>query len=267
MTLGRRDIAQRQYFDSKNRSADPHRRAFWHTGIGIWQLDDNGMGWDMPADKRISSDDSAKRVAEEMARLWMDAKRKGTTFPGDLRTAAWKPWRGCNELRNGRCEEIFKAIYIRARPGKPDSLNLRLVDKVTRFGGAVWRTCNWQGKTGTFPCLVVDPSRAEGKAGGWFSTFNNGSYYRDGSPTTPSPLTATMVVVPTDTVEYRFFLREHGHAVDIQAYRLLTRRRPQTITWKLERGICIEGNCGTATPFPNDLGPLRPSLPRRIMPK
>lgn len=222
----------------------------------------------MPADKRISSDHSAKRVAEEMARLWKDAKRKGVTNRADLRAAAWKHWRGCNELKKGKCETIFGVLYVPARSGKGDSLNISLVDKPTRLGGAVWKTCNWQGQNGTFPCLVVDPSRVEGKAGGWSSKDDKGSYDRDGNPKPPSPLTAIMVVVPTDTLEYRFWLSEHtGYPVDIQAFRSLTQRGSKPITWKMERGICIEGKCRPtmpkpSRPAPTTPGPNQPGRPR-----
>jgi hypothetical protein len=62
MTMGRSDTATNLY-ESNNKSSTPYRQAFWHQGVGMYQLDSTGVGKPYNAAQRVSSLTSSRVTA------------------------------------------------------------------------------------------------------------------------------------------------------------------------------------------------------------
>jgi hypothetical protein len=133
-------------------------RAFWHAGVGMWQLDDAGLGAFLSANQRINASTSAKKAADTMASLYCNAS--GTQ--AQRRAAAWGPWNACND---GSCEATYQHLYCAA---SNTVCNITTTTAVGNAGGMKVRTCRYEGDiTTNFTCWYVDIVNAQGATAGW----------------------------------------------------------------------------------------------------
>lgn len=229
MAVGRWDTGFANLYEGANPSTQ-YPRAFWHPGVGMWQLDDGGLGASMSMDARVNSLSSARKAAAEMKRLWNNSS--GTKAA--RRAAAWVPWTACND---NSCETIFNHIYNAAT----DSIAEVTSDpNVGRNGGMTAQTCSWTSGGATFTCWKWNPASAQGVTTSWQQDPNGATY-----PSGPTPLSTVTVIVPTSTYEYRFWLKELTiyTTQDIQAKRTMGSNSRNGLTWQRFRGICYEGDC------------------------
>ena len=131
-------------------------RAFWHPGVGQWQLDDSGLGiWDTAAE-RISTATSTDLVVDHLADRWCSPGSPPDAATGRYR--AWGPW-GCSQsTSNSSCvylSSLYTELYT---DGGMDRL---VRDPIDDLGGAVTRTCQ-MGDGSQLPCTYVDPALAQG---------------------------------------------------------------------------------------------------------
>lgn len=159
---------------SFNTLAD-QRRMFFHGGIGIWMLDDAGLGVSMPAHQRIYVPTAADKVARVMSSAYCNSSGTGA----QRRAVAFSSWFSCN---NSACETIFQDIYC----GTADTVcNVTTDSSVTRMGGMSERTCRYYGDATQFTCFFVHIADAEGATSVWKREPKDGAS-NGGSP---SPLT------------------------------------------------------------------------------
>lgn len=124
MTLGRADISKKLYSYDQNNSSNPYKRAFWHAGVGAWQLDPSGLGTNLHAEDAINTYSAANHVATYMASRWTTSS--GTK--AQRRANVWGAWFACS---GGACETIFQTIYN----SSTDTLTVTKDPSVGRYGG------------------------------------------------------------------------------------------------------------------------------------
>ena len=181
MTMGRADDDTDLYFGQQQDG--PLRRAFWHPGIGMWQLDDSGLGSDM-AKSRFNSRGSARRVADILADRYCTSQSLSYVYAY---------WYACG---NGSCATNYQELY----DASTDELrHLSTDDKVNRFGGSKRHRCSFPGSTTTFRCLFVNWYRAQGATSSW--TGN-----RDGTPPLAKPYYVFRTNGETHSYEWRVWL-------------------------------------------------------------
>jgi hypothetical protein len=154
MTLGRADTSTYLYYQNSVNGAN--RRAFWHAGVGIWQLDDSGLGTNI-GEGRFDAAASSAIVAAEVSRRYCSSKSFDT---------AVGPWAACKRTP-GICQQIYNTLL---------SLPLQNIDQdssTTSLGGAQSRTCIRAGAAGSFPCYYVNPANAQGYTGSWRGGADN----------------------------------------------------------------------------------------------
>lgn len=176
MTLSRGDI-DADLYSFANPNGDS-RRAFWHPGVGVWQIDDAGLALDSmrSANARINTFTAAGYVAAEMASRYCgasgsDAQRRATAF---------QPWFGCG-AGGSTCESLYSQHYC---AGTDTVCNITQDSGVGRAGGMSTRTCryNFDPNT-TFLCYYINPSLAQGYTASWVGPPTAGNW-----PNPPSPL-------------------------------------------------------------------------------
>ncbi|MCB1038317.1 MAG: VCBS repeat-containing protein [Acidimicrobiales bacterium] len=265
MTLSRYDEWNGVYATSDNRSAnyglyafrDPttaYKRAFWHTGIGIWQYDTAGAGAPFTAIERMDVADVAADVAAGMAARYCSPSPSvvghGAPFTDqERRYSAWWPWGyGCT-----LCEAAFQDLTSTS----PRFAALALVDGISTTGGAQQRSCTIPGVSGAVTCWYVDPSvgTIEG-ATGWATV----APLDGGSPTVaPTPLAAPFYVIDRGATEERHWLAaDTGYAIDISGSHVVgTNDRPRSnqagsgIAWRSSSGLCdLTTGRGACVPTP-----------------
>lgn len=128
------------------------KRAFWHAGIGMWQLDSAGVGETHSTVAAIYSYSSANIVADWIAAKWKNSS--GTLAA--RRAYVWTDWDACD---SGNCELAFGSIF---NTSTQSLQNIIRTTAVTPYGGAEWKSCN-SGGGGLFQCLKVDPMKAQGQ--------------------------------------------------------------------------------------------------------
>ena len=202
MTLSRWDD-RRSLYSFGTRVGD--RKAFWHPGVGAWQLDSAGLGARYSAAQRINTYVAAARTASTIASRWCIRPRLDYV---------WAPWYGCED---GVCRRIYDAIYRRAT----DRLVSVVRDSaVESRGGSERRVCQGLSPAVTFTCWRVDPALAQGYAG-----FAEPSWGR-------SPVTAPFYVYVADGREYRHWLRrDTGYARGVWATRPIGSDARTSLTW------------------------------------
>ena len=202
MTLSRWDDRRRLH-SFGTRAGD--RKAFWHPGVGAWQLDSAGLGARYSAAQRINTFVAAAETASTIAARWCARPRLDYV---------WAPWYGCGD---GVCRRIFDALYRRATD--------RLVsvirdDSVQSRGGSQRRLCEGPTHAVTFTCWRVDPALAEGYRGFVQPGFG------------PSPITAPFYVYAVGGKEYRHWLRrDTGYARGVWATRPLGSDARTSVIW------------------------------------
>lgn len=226
MTMGRADLSTRLYSFGNKSSTNPELRAFFHAGIGAWQLDSAGFASGLLTASMISTNSAASVVASEMARRWNAAS--GT--PQQKRAYVWQPWYACS---NGNCETIFQEIYN----ATSTALNVSRDTSVSRYGGAVWKTCNLVGQSNLFSCLEVNPVNAQGWKGSWQQSPLIGDFV------STSPLTYAFYGWG-GSYDYRTWLRKDtGYSRHIDAYRPVGQNARTSLTWVQSSGLCVNFVC------------------------
>lgn len=140
-------------------------RAFYHPGIGAWQLDHAGLGASMSAFQMINTKSAAGQVANTMASNYCN--ESGTAL--QRRRAAFSPWFGCGNSQSD-CEVLYQEHYCSATD---NVCGITQVSGVGRFGGMKQRTCTYRAGPPPytdFTCWFIDPDKAEGYTGSWQQT-------------------------------------------------------------------------------------------------
>jgi len=209
-----------------------YRRAFWHPGVGMWQLDSAGLGAPLDAMHCIWSLSSAETAVEAIASNYC---RSGADTPEGKRADAWwYTWFACRGDEEGdsvpNCEDWFQDHY------DTDTGELSLPNRdgsVGHYGGMKLRFCR-QVETGRiFHCWYVDPAQAEGVTTSW-------AYPEEGMPPGgPTPLTAPFYIYSQDGQEYRHWLKDHtGYDVGVYAWRPLGENARESLEWAEGEIIC-----------------------------
>jgi hypothetical protein len=201
MTLSRYDLDSDLYAGHNPSTA--YKRAFWHPGIGMWQLDDAGFASSSATWKRVYAYTAAQRVVATLASRYCGAS--GTD--AQRRTAAWGPWLGCS---NSGCESLY-ATHLSG----DTIVGISKDTTVSRYGGMYSHTCRYAGETATFQCWLINPSSAEGYTVSWRLTPYDGG-------TSISPLTFIFYNNGFDTgnYEYRYWQKhDTGYANSVEARR------------------------------------------------
>jgi len=86
MTLGRHDNGNALYLPGQWMARAPYRRAFWHPGIGVWELDDRFKGSNLSIEKFSTNESapmggSARVVAQDMSTTYCNHYNKDETIP------------------------------------------------------------------------------------------------------------------------------------------------------------------------------------------
>lgn len=207
MTLGRHDNDADFYY---NRSkTGPYRRAFWHPGVGAWQLDDGGLG-KSTGYGRFGTKESSLVAAAQIYRLFC-------ANPGD-ENDQWQmvlgDWIASCPKNNFQCARIYSKIY------QGDQIVNVEPDVTTHsWGGTIPGTCKLQGKTGKFPCYFVDPANAE--------PIGDVRWTTSPSPAADPPLALPFYVYTQVknkvTYEVRHWMSlDTGYGFDISAWRVLS---------------------------------------------
>lgn len=242
MTMGRADTTSvrstnRHLYEGSSTST-PYPRAFWHAGLGLYQLD--YMGDANSTAPKISTWTSSLITAREMNRLYCNTS--GTH--AQRRAAAWSPWYACG---GGRCESIFWSIY------HPSTPKLTRDTTVGRYGGMVQRSCFHAGDPNNrFTCWFVNPSNAQGHRGTWQQAPLAGNSNRH---TPPSPLTAPYYTYlhSGNNLDYRHWISTHsGYSTSVYANRALGRNIRNGVAWYRRTVLCDAttwtGACGGGSP-------------------
>ncbi|MPZ87705.1 MAG: hypothetical protein GEU81_06435 [Nitriliruptorales bacterium] len=228
MTLSRYDD-QAGLYESNARDT-PYPRAFWHPGVGVWQLDSAGLGQPYDSAQRINTGFAANVVTAYMAQVYCNAP--GTAR--EKRRAAWRPWVACR-LASDPCESAFQTIWR-----SPGSLNVTRDASVDRRGGATLHSCYHSNdpSRSTFGCYYVNPSVAQGHTA--WRTHGFG----------PSPITHAFYTYTHsgNGLEYRNWLAtDTGYNTGIYARRPLDRNARTSLVWMRNQVLCDvsrnEGRC------------------------
>jgi hypothetical protein len=124
MTLSRWDTGWPGLFFNSD-IATPYRRSFWHPGIGMWQLDDIGLGTDLSYG-RFDTYYSSITVADFMSRRYCAVN-------GNVDMVFYPTWFAC---ANGNCLTTFNRLYDAANIStQPERL---IVSGEPRSGLALW---------------------------------------------------------------------------------------------------------------------------------
>ncbi len=176
MNVGRSDWTAGQLTESVHLplysfyTAAGNVRAFWHAGIGLWQIDDaNGSGLNHA--ERAHSMTGAARAADIFLKEYCKASGVETLQKFML---ALKPWHGCktNAVVGVKCYNTFLDVIAGdAFPLTRPSLDVRLYltvddDYADRAGGVRPRKCKWSTGGAAFDCFLYDMKNAQGK---WWS--------------------------------------------------------------------------------------------------
>lgn len=208
MTLSRFDTAERLYpfADTANASG-----AFWHPGVGLWQMDSAGLGRNYTAAQRIDVAQAAPPIAALML------ERFCATGLDDV----WLDWVACASSAQ-QCHAAFEEIY--------DPITQRLVTfteyPVTNTGGMQWRTCTIDGSVAV-TCGYVDPSAAIGNEDFIAPDFG------------PSPITRPFYVFALNGNEVRHWLgADLGQPGGVSAWRPLGSNARSSLDWRAGERMC-----------------------------
>lgn len=231
MAMGRSDFDNDLYsFGTR----DHQERAFWHAGVGMWQLDDSGLGTNMTVNQRVAVGPASKKTARYMAGAYCGTS--GT--PAQRRAAAFRPWFACG---NGQCEALYDEHYC----GRSDNVcNIDTHTGVGNFGGMKVNQCRWGGDFGSsFTCWFLDIVNAQGDTSFWKSDPKTGS-------DSITPLAFAFYSWLSNGREVRnWVVDDTSYAREIRAKRRLGRDSRSGLTWRHPlRPMCDtdlrKGTCG-----------------------
>lgn len=220
MTLSRYDHGA----DSLFPFADPALPygAFWHPGVGLWQMDSAGLGSGYTAGERIDVAVAAPVVGQQVALLYCLAGFE----------LAFADWFACQTYD---CAATYDEIYD---PVTDQLRNLTTLP-LSVTGGMEYRSCRFAGVD--FVCGYVDPGQAQGNASFAVESFG------------PAPISSPFYVLRSGSVEVRVWLAaDSGDAIDVQAVRLIGANARDGLSWSQAAGFCdvttARGMCGASPP-------------------
>ncbi|GBF77316.1 hypothetical protein PA598K_05860 [Paenibacillus sp. 598K] len=222
MTVGRADTGHSRLYPFQNTSpTGPYARAFWNTGIGVFQIDSAGLGSSLAFHNRVLTNTASQVVAASIASRYRSAS--GTAV--EKRRAAWSQWYACGS-NAVNCENNYNAIYSTSN----DIISLSKDTTVARGGGLVSRTCyNTSNPSNTWACYKWNADQAQGHTGSWRYAPLNGS---SSLLPVPLPFYTYSSVVGSNTVEYRHWLTaDTGYSTSLYGSRLFNTNARNSVNW------------------------------------
>jgi len=208
MTLSRYDTASRLYPFADVQSASG---AFWHPGVGLWQMDSAGFGKDFTADQRIDVTQAAPAVASVMLQRFCS-----TGFDN-----VWLDWVACG-VDDQVCLDAYGEIYDPIA----ESLVLFNEYEITNTGGMQWRVCTTN-ESIAVACGYVDPANTDGNEDFIDPDFG------------PSPITEPFYVFALNGFEVRHWLGDDlGQTGSVSAWRPLGSNARLTLDWRAGERLC-----------------------------
>lgn len=207
MTLGRND-------HDPDLSMSSRPRAFWHPGVGVWQLDDSGLG-SKGAAAKFYMIYPAQVIAKDMATRVCSGK------------PVFAPFFGCNNRAcNKTLAEIYTANGDRLRNLTPDrSVDIR--------GGSSDRLCLFGGKA--VGCRYVNPNRAQGEKAYWTSDPDG----RTGLSPLTKPFYAITQFSGGQIYEYRVWSKvDTGYGTTTTARRTIPSDSRSGLRWSRTMRLC-----------------------------
>ncbi len=241
MALGRGDKDLHFFMAGQDQIGAPYHRAFWHPGIGLWQLDDGGFAMGLGVE-RFHAVNAADSAAKMIADLYCNC-----TDPDSAQCAAIifgpSTWVSCGS-DGSICWQTFQAIY------NPNGPPLIADDYSTdSLGGSEYHVCTIAGAPERFHCLYVDTTRVEGYSH-WTTFPDPGGLWPLAQPFyvyNYPPLGAA-------TSEIRYWMAVDGpietgpFPTDISAMRTLGINSRDGLIWKLPSAPNGDGLCDLTRP-------------------
>jgi hypothetical protein len=139
--------------------AGDDRRAHWNPGVGLWQQDTNDSAKALNQAVRMHTEKGGVGVARYL--------RDGyCTSTAELQRRLNQIWNACStDAAPNRCYDTYSGVgglYIPARAGVPDSLNITQTAGSSENGGGVLETWCRFGTGVEFKCYWVDTSDRQG---------------------------------------------------------------------------------------------------------
>jgi len=213
MALSRWDYNRNLFPPGQGSATSPDRRAFWHPGIGAWQLDDAGLGSGLSWGK-FNTYDAAILIAETMSARYCNQPSAYSVFG---------PWCACGSdgtcsaPDRDRCEATFKKIY---NSNGPPEHPIEEDPSTGRFGGSQVRSCNILGGSAAFVCIYVNPGNAEGYTGDINGTPYGWVSYPESAVPLSKPFYVYKELDGSTFYEWRYWMAaDTGFAIDYAARR------------------------------------------------
>jgi len=232
MALGRWDNLSVSSNNSRlfafGQTSGPYVNAYFSAGVGMWQFDSAG-GWDLTAADAIDTLTAARQAASTIAYRYCNPPSSVARDDASLRRYAWGPWFGCSTGSSTSCETVYASLY------KGEQLDVRVDDRVGRFGGMELRTCDVAGLGSGLACWYVDPARAEGSNGWRAGTYD---------PTRTNyvtPLPKPFYVIRANGREHRYWIKaDTGYDIGITAHKRVTAnaRTAGELVWERSAALC-----------------------------
>jgi hypothetical protein len=216
MTLPRSHLDRHSAFYPKNEFKEPvDVRAFWHPGVGYWQLD----WWpgDISHAERADIDKGGREVANQLAKAYCSPREGETETMSLMRflDAEWKRggWEACVGATDGDhlCYETFQKIYLGLESfSGTERLWVTTAqntgDDHTRGGGVYAMSCRFGTAPTDFPCWLYDTESASIEG-----AFNGGTKY--GALGGNSPLAAPFVSFTRSDTRFAVFPQSFAYPV------------------------------------------------------
>ena len=167
MFLGRSDNIEQNpesiwLYSRKTREHE--RRAHWHAGVGLWQLDKWPAAQNLNHAERADIRTGGIGVAEHIRDRFCDNGGKL-----DWAEKVYRPWFGCkpDSSHDKKNRDLCKATYPKIYDGVGDSLRVAATAGASSNGGVQDRSCIWSSRKpparlSGFDCFLYDPARHEG---------------------------------------------------------------------------------------------------------
>ncbi|MYK70162.1 MAG: hypothetical protein F4021_00515 [Acidimicrobiales bacterium] len=158
---------------------DEPRRAYFHPGVGWWQIDDQGywpklnhgqradtgLGRNGRYDSALADHDSGgEAIATELARRYC---KYGTNGANGLKSYLDNTWHACDRYRPDMCYDTHQHILIALGSGH-DDLQVTVAQYAGEHstdGGVSTHRCRWHDDwPRVFDCFMYDTERPEGRA-------------------------------------------------------------------------------------------------------
>ena len=168
MFLGRSDNLEQNKNNKwlySRATIEHERRAHWHAGVGLWQLDIWGPAQTLNHAERADIRQGGVGVAEHLRDMFCAYNGKR-----DWAEKVYRPWFGCKDYSNEDNKsnrDLCEVTHRRILDEKGDSLWVSATAGVESDGGVQDRYCVWSNKKppvseSGFGCFLYDPARHEG---------------------------------------------------------------------------------------------------------